>query len=144
MKNMFKRLRNNIGAVILIAILGLVLMGATYVNLGPTSLIDGDVGVTAGHGYYIDNIEIVKYSKFDATSAPTVNNDIDEGYKVGSIWVDVTNDKAYVCLDNSDGAAVWTETTQGGAGISGTPVQYDYARFVDGTNIEGRSYSETK
>jgi len=141
---MFKKLRNNIGAVILIAILGLVLMGATYVNLGPTSLIDGDVGVTAGHGYYIDNIEIVKYSKFDATSAPTVNNDVDEGYKAGSIWVDVTNDKAYVCLDNSDGAAVWKETTQGGAGISGIPVQYDYARFVDGTNIEGRSYSETK
>jgi len=141
---MFKKLTNNIGTVVLIIILGLLLMGATYVNLGPTSLIDGDIGVTSGHGYYIDNIEIVKYSKFDATSAPTVNNDIDEGYKVGSIWVDVTNDKSYVCLDNSDGAAVWTETTQGGAGISGTPVQYDYARFVDGTNIEGRSYSETK
>jgi len=78
---MFRKLRNNIGTVILIAILGLVLMGATYVNLGPTSLIDGDVGVTAGHGYYIDNIEIVKYSKFNATSAPTVNNDVDEGYR---------------------------------------------------------------
>jgi len=141
---MFRKLRNNIGAIIFIAILGLVLMGATYVNLGPTSLIDGDIGVTSGHGYYIDNIEIVKYSKFDATSAPTVNNDIDEGYKVGSIWVDVTNNKAYVCLDNTDGAAVWTETTQGGAGISGTPEQYDYARFIDATNIEGRNYTETK
>ena len=54
-------------------------------------------------------------NKLDATAAPTVNNDTDEGYVVGSRWVDVTADKEYVCLDNTDGAAVWTETT-GGAG----------------------------
>ena len=54
-------------------------------------------------------------NKLDATAAPTVNNDIDEGYVVGSRWIDVTADKEYVCLDNTDGAAVWTETT-GGAG----------------------------
>jgi hypothetical protein len=41
------------------------------------------------------------------TSAPTVNSDVDLGYLVGSFWFDTTNDKAYVCLDNTDGAAVW-------------------------------------
>lgn len=51
--------------------------------------------------------------KNDATAAPGVTNDVDEGYTVGSDWLDVTNDKEYVCLDNTDGAAVWTETTQG-------------------------------
>ena len=57
--------------------------------------------------------------KYDATSAPGVTNDIDEGYTTGSTWTDETNDKSYVCLDNTDGAAVWTETTQsGGAGTS--------------------------
>jgi len=141
--NMFRKLRNNIGAVIFIAILGLVFMGATYVNLGPTSLIDGDIGVTAGHSYYVGDVEMVKYSKFDATSAPTVNNDVDEGYKIGSHWFDITNDRAYICLDNTDGAAVWTETS-GNVSTSGAPVQYDYARFANGTDIEGRSYTETK
>jgi len=37
--------------------------------------------------------------------------------------------------------------TPAGAGTvttSGTPVQYDYARFIDATTIEGRSYSEMK
>jgi len=37
-------------------------------------------------------------------------------------------------------------TPAGGGNVStsGTPVQYDYARFVNGTDIEGRSYSEAK
>lgn len=52
--------------------------------------------------------------KLDATSAPTVNDDVDLGYSVGSKWVDVSADKAYICLDNTDGAAVWTEVTQSG------------------------------
>ena len=47
---------------------------------------------------------------------PTVNDDVDGGYGVGSFWFDTTNDKAYVCLDNTDGAAVWTETTSAAVG----------------------------
>lgn len=54
--------------------------------------------------------------KLDATAAPGVSNDNTEGYAVGSRWVDVTADKAYVCLDASTGAAVWTEVT--GAGLA--------------------------
>ncbi len=62
--------------------------------------------------------------KLDATQAPTVDNDIDEGYAVGSRWVDITNDKEYVCLDNSDGVAVWTETTKSIALLSATTISF--------------------
>jgi len=83
--------------------------------------LGGLQGGTAGEEYHLTEAEhtiaIIK-KKFDATQAPTVNNDIDEGYEVGSRWVDVTNDKEYVCLDNTDGAAVWTETTGAGGGAS--------------------------
>jgi len=58
----------------------------------------------------------VKKSKFDATTAPTANEDSGDGYAVGSFWHDITNDKSYVCLDASVGAAVWIETTQSGGG----------------------------
>ena len=57
-------------------------------------------------------------TKYDATAAPTVNDDETEGYAVGSRWVDVTHGKAYTCLDATDGAAVWTETTQSGGEAS--------------------------
>lgn len=76
----------------------------------PHSVTKAELGLT--------NVLDIKH-KIDATQAPTVNNDVDEGYTAGSNWTDVTNDKAYTCLDNTDGAAVWTETTGAGGGGSG-------------------------
>jgi outer membrane protein assembly factor BamB len=61
-----------------------------------------------------------KKSKLDATAAPTVSDDGVAGYAVGSVWIDVTADKAYVCLDASTGAAVWIETTV--AAVSVDPI----------------------
>ncbi len=53
---------------------------------------------------------------FTEVDAPDANDDTTDGWKVGSIWVDVTNDKAYICLDITDTAAVWTEITVTTAG----------------------------
>jgi len=50
-------------------------------------------------------------ASLNAGAPPTVNDDITLGYTVGSRWIDTTNDKEYVCLDNTNGAAVWAETT---------------------------------
>ena len=51
------------------------------------------------------------------TAAPTANDDSGDGYIVSDLWVDETNDKAYICLDNTATAAVWTEITAAG-GVS--------------------------
>ncbi len=42
---------------------------------------------------------------------PTVNDDVDLGYVVGSRWFNVTADREFVCLDNTDGAAIWHQTS---------------------------------
>ncbi|MFA7185130.1 MAG: hypothetical protein WC082_09565, partial [Victivallales bacterium] len=47
--------------------------------------------------------------KLDATAAPTADEDSGDGYGVGSLWVDVTHDKSYICLDATSAAAVWRE-----------------------------------
>jgi len=47
-----------------------------------------------------------------AITNPTVNDDVSVGYSVGSRWINQTADKEYVCVDSTDGAAVWKETTQ--------------------------------
>lgn len=54
-------------------------------------------------------------NKFDATAAPTANDDSGDGFEPGSMWVDVSADKAYICLDATATSAVWTETTQSGS-----------------------------
>jgi hypothetical protein len=79
-------------------------MGGTEADLseeGPGYLAQLTLGAA------VSNIKC----KFDATDAPDVNDDSSQGYSVSSRWLDTTNDKEYVCLDASVGAAVWKETT---------------------------------
>lgn len=42
-----------------------------------------------------------------STSDPTVDDDSGDGYEVGKVWINTSSDEAFVCLDNSSGAAVW-------------------------------------
>lgn len=80
-----------------------------------------DTDITAAEGFIRKTgagaYEAIK-TNLSASTAPTVNDDVDLGYGVGSRWIDTTADKEYVCLDATDGAAVWTETTGGGSGSS--------------------------
>ena len=48
---------------------------------------------------------------YSATAAPAVGDDSADGYRIGSMWIDVTNDEAYRCVDDTTGAAVWIGTT---------------------------------
>jgi hypothetical protein len=50
-------------------------------------------------------------NKLDATAAPAVTDDSGDGYGINSIWADVTNDKVYICVDATEGAAVWKDIT---------------------------------
>ena len=83
---------------------------------------------------------------FKKTAAPGVGDDINEGYEVTDIWIDETNDKAYICVDNAVGAADWNQIDSAGGGsvdVSGIPVDNDFAKFTDADTIEGRNYAET-
>lgn len=57
-------------------------------------------------------------SNFTATSAPGVSDDSDSGYKKGSVWLDISSAKYYVCESAGVGAASWTEYTGGGGGTT--------------------------
>ena len=44
---------------------------------------------------------------------PTVNDDVDAGYGVGSVWYDTVGDVYYVCVDSTADTAVWVPTGTG-------------------------------
>jgi hypothetical protein len=76
----------------------------------------------------LPNVTNIK-NKLDATTAPAVTDDTTPGgYSVGSLWIDVTADKSYICVDATDGAAVWKEIGSAGAttflALSDTPADY--------------------
>ncbi|MBU0571980.1 MAG: hypothetical protein KKC50_08080, partial [Candidatus Omnitrophica bacterium] len=52
-------------------------------------------------------------NNFSGATAPTVNDDRSEGYTIGSTWVDTsaTPMEIYQCVSNTDGAAVWINTS---------------------------------
>lgn len=49
---------------------------------------------------------------YSATVDPTADDDSGDGYEVGSIWINVTDDSAFICLDSTLTAAIWFEITQ--------------------------------
>jgi hypothetical protein len=69
-----------------------------------TNLVPSDVG--------LGNITNIK-NNLDATLAPVSStDDISLGYSVGSTWIDTIANKGYLCVDATDGDAVWNETTK--------------------------------
>jgi len=48
---------------------------------------------------------------YAASTAPATSNDSSEGYRVGSMWIDTTNDEVYRCTDDAVDAALWIGTT---------------------------------
>ena len=49
-------------------------------------------------------------NNYTAISAPTINDDSDDDYEVGSTWVNISADKSYICVDATVGAAIWRQT----------------------------------
>lgn len=94
----------------------------------PVPLINGgtasDLSATGpGHVIQASNgaALTVRKDNLTATAAPTTGDDSGDGYAVGSRWYDLTNDKEYVALDVTLGAAVWKETTASGGSGGGLP-----------------------
>jgi len=62
-----------------------------------------DVSTGAAVWKRTDNLQ----GNFAATVAPDADDDADEGYEVGSIWIDVTLNRSYICVDSTNTAAIW-------------------------------------
>lgn len=87
------------------------------------------------------------------TTAPTVNDDTGDGYKIGDIWLDTTNDIIYQAIDVTAGAAVWRKYVSAPAsatsgnivtfnGTSGSLIQ-DGGKALPSGSIVGTTDTQT-
>ena len=111
----------NKNRIIITMLIGLLLLlpinvfAVTYGKVGESTNFNGDVNIPSGSQYYINEVAMrFVQCLSNGTTAPTVNDDSDDGYSVNSIWTDITNDKSYICVDSTVGAAVWIEITEAG------------------------------
>jgi len=52
-------------------------------------------------------------NNYSATASPSSTDDDSEGYSIGSVWIDVSADHPYVCVDDSTNFAVWSQFGEG-------------------------------
>lgn len=58
-------------------------------------------------------ISTAKIDNFEATVAPIATDDSAAGYGVGSMWVDVTANIVYICVNDTPSSAIWDEMAVG-------------------------------
>ena len=56
--------------------------------------------------YHNDARGDVRYPRKNSTTTNPAASD--DGYDIGSVWVNTTNDSAFICVDNTATAAIWT------------------------------------
>lgn len=66
-------------------------------------------------------------SNLSATVAPTTTDDSAAGYGIGSLWIDVTGDKVYQCVDATATSAVWKHLSE----VDTSPVDSVFGRTGD-------------
>ena len=85
-------------------------------------------------------------TNYDATTDPTVNDDISLGYTPGSKWINVSGGSFWVCVDSTEGAANWFPDMSFGT-VTASCITTDKVDFnplvVAPSFLEGRVYYDS-
>lgn len=112
---------------------GLIKQFSNYDTISPsnggTGLYDIPTDSTLV-GFNANNLRLIK-NNFNAHNPPSINNDINNGFSVGSKWYDLTNKIEYTCLDNMSNNAVWVA---GGGSTFDPSAPVDYIELNQSAN----------
>lgn len=86
-----------------------------FVGTDTATIRNGDTFRKLDDGSTTNVSESSLKNSFAETTDPGVSDDNTQDYQIGSLWINVTLDKAFICLNAATGAAVWTQTTASGS-----------------------------
>ena len=122
-----------------------VTLTVRYVSAGGTrqiwsgTLAVGDTWTSEGTYDATGRLKTVAgQSVFYSNTSPTVGDDVNDGILIGSVWMDTTAGRAWICLNNAAGAAVWAEMSDPARTVAF--LAYLSANVSDVTG-DGTSYS---
>lgn len=67
-----------------------------------------------------------------ATTNPTVNDDVGDGYSDGSMWVNTSTNQIFLCADSAAGAAVWENVTAAAAASLASMTDVSFSGLANG------------
>lgn len=121
---------------------GQLLIGSTGSAPVASTLSQG-TGVTITNAAGSVTIRKTVLDNLSATADPTVNDDSGDGYSVGSLWVNTTTKKSFICVDATLTTAVWgAATSAGGGSVSPTfssAFAADNKNYILGPNMNANS-----
>ena len=83
-------------------------VGSRWINVNADKLYTCfDASSGAAVWILIDSV----LNNYGASVDPVVGDDANDGYEVGSQWINTTLDSNFVCVDSTVGAAVWASAT---------------------------------
>ncbi len=83
---------------------------------------------------------LIGVSHHRAASDPTANDDANDGYQIGFIWINESTDQAFILVDDTAGAAVWKDVSStGGAATAKVGQFYDSNGGGGGFNVNSGS-----
>lgn len=106
------------------------------------TVAEGDIGtLQVDLGVAESEIDALQASSplgnFSATSDPTPTDDSGQNYAVGSRWINITNDRAFVAVDVTIGAAIWKRTDKERLAVSFfTTLNMGTTNITDGAYVE--------
>jgi hypothetical protein len=102
-------------------------------NISVGGTVDGrDIAADGVTLDAIDPIASLK-SNLNASVDPTTTDDANSDYAVGSVWINTTTDRAFVCVDSTATAAIWLEMVVSSATTSVEgKTRYSYSSEVRG------------
>lgn len=79
----------------------------------------------------IDALIASAQNNFSAVADPTVTDDSNAGYSVGSRWINTNTDDAFDCVDSTVGAAIWVKTTLTAVDLAAVATTGSYTSLVN-------------